>query len=554
MKHRFPSDFSFDLPEHFTDPFRYFPHESVRVAASLTIRHIDSDPMLSEAFSEGKMLGVLVCTSRSSDKQNGDLYYIAGFSGNVGGKSCIDGFVPPIYDLTAKDGYFKIKEAEITDINKEIEELTNSEELISLRRQLSETEEIYKQEVESTKKKMEISRTARNEKRNSTDNPDELNALIRKSQHEKAELKRLKSYWEEKIQSIKEKTEGQEAYIRSLKTQRAQMSERLQDWIFSQYRVHNYLGENTTIAELFSSLNLTPPGGTGECAAPKLLQYAYLNDLKPLAMGEFWYGHPSDTAVRVQGHFYPSCTSKCGPLLSYMLKGLAISSGFQEDQAENISPVIIHDDDSIVVVEKPSGMPSVPGLDKRYSLQEWLSDRYDSEIYSVHRLDMDTSGVMVFAKTKNAEISLKKQFENRSVCKRYLARLSSEDKSESCKTLELGSKGIIDLPLSADYDERPRQKVDYVQGKSAVTIYKVISENSDGTTDIIFEPITGRTHQLRVHSAHHNGLSRPIVGDLLYGGSESRFLNLKAIKITFRHPETGKDVSYSSVSSEPSCQ
>ena len=252
-------------------------------------------------------------------------------------------------------------------------------------------------------------------------------------------------------------------------------------------------------------------------------------------MGEFWYGRSPETAVRTHGHFYPSCTSKCGPLLGFMLKGLNIH---KEGLQKGISPVIIHEDESLIVVEKPAGMPSVPGLDGRPSLQEWLGERH-GEIHAVHRLDMDTSGVMLFAKTQAAATDLRRQFEEHSVRKTYLARLSA-----CIKQLSKGDKGAIYLPLSPDYDERPRQKVDPKQGKPAITEYEVADINEDGTIDIVFNPITGRTHQLRVHSAHTLGLGCPIVGDMLYGGDISTRLHLHAYKIKFRHPSDGKSVCY----------
>ena len=193
----------------------------------------------------------------------------------------------------------------------------------------------------------------------------------------------------------------------------------------------------------------------------------------------------------------------------------------------------------------------MPGLDKRTSLQEWLSERHGCDIYSVHRLDMDTSGIIVYAKNRKAESNLKKQFEEHTISKTYIARLSAQGIHDGCKPLKKGDSGSIELPISSDYDERPRQKVDYCQGKPALTHYKVLSENCDGTIDIMFTPITGRTHQLRVHSAHHLGLGRPIVGDRLYGGSESRHLHLKAMSIRFIHPENREEITYSVSSSGP---
>lgn len=311
------------------------------------------------------------------------------------------------------------------------------------------------------------------------------------------------------------------------------MSEALQDWIFRLYIVHNALGEELSIADIFAESELIPPGGTGECAAPKLLEYAYRHGLEPLAMGEFWYGKSSDTAVRSHGRFYPSCTSKCGPLLGFMLKGLSLLT----EDITTESPVIIYEDEEIVVVEKPAGMPSVPGLDGRPSLQEWLS--HHGEIHQTHRLDMDTSGIMVFAKTHSSAFNLRQQFEAHTIRKTYTARVSYSHLLEQ-------QRGRIELPLGPDYDERPRQKVDFRQGKAAYTEYEVMAVNNDGTADLKLHPHTGRTHQLRVHCAHALGLASPIVGDRLYGGDTATRLHLHALSITFTHPVTNEPVTFTS--------
>ena len=356
------------------------------------------------------------------------------------------------------------------------------------------------------------------------------------------------------------------------------MSDELQRWIFDNAVVHNALGESSSIWDLFQNEGLTPPGGTGECAGPKLLEYAHRNGLQPLAMGEFWYGQSPDTAVRTHGHFYPSCTSKCGPLLGYMMRGLVV---MQEAKALAQSPIVIYEDECIIIAEKPSGMPSVLGLDGRLSLEEWLNKRasnstshdnlirseseaqYDTEskntapqrtksIIAVHRLDMDTSGMMVFAKTRNAEINLKKQFEEHSVRKTYFARLTSRFiQSNKVKLLE--TRSSIDLPLSADYDERPRQKVDFRQGKPAHTEYEIIQNNPDGTVEVLLYPHTGRTHQLRVHCAHTLGLGCPIVGDLLYGAHTCLTPNNlhTSLNLEIAHPDTDHSTSHNLEATHP---
>ena len=510
------------LPEHFNDPFRYRPHPLVEQAAKSVLRKVSE-----LGIEEGKMLGVLIVRD-DEDK----LGYLAGFSGSIGKRSIIEGFVPPIFDLLTPDGHFKKGEAELNSINQRISELSRSEELSYLRIQLSESESAKEDEITNMKARIAVSKELRDSIRSETEDQDLLADLIKESQFQKAELRRIRIRWEEKIDSLKAKIRKIEEKIQTLKEQRIRISEELQGWIFEQYLVYNAAGEESTVAEIFTKEGLVPPGGTGDCAAPKLLNHAYRNGLTPIAMGEFWYGPSPKTAVRTHGHFYPSCTSKCGPLLKFMLKGLNISTELQASPQE--SPVIIYQDDDIIIAEKPSGMPSVPGLDGKTSLQEYLN------AIAVHRLDMDTSGIMIFARNETAANCIRAQFEKHEIEKTYKARLSgSEDGCNSVK-----ESGEISLPLSPDYDERPRQKVDLTNGKEAVTYYTI--ENNDKATDVIFHPVTGRTHQLRVHSAHTLGLGHPIIGDLLYGGTSAPRLCLHAFSITFTHPSTGQRMTFSS--------
>ena len=532
LMHLFPPDTSFSIPECFTDPFRYSPHPLVSVAADMLIRRISCSEELSSHFSDGKMLGVLIV---SNDR--GQIGYLCAFSGNIAGHNHLEGFVPPIFDLLDPSGYFKIKEAEITAVNNAISALEKSSGLKSLRQESARAEACRNEEITLQKARMAISKRERDEIRSEISDPSRLEALVRESQFEKAELRRLKLGWEERIRSIKDQIQAIEEELRIMKRRRAEMSDELQKWIFSQFIVHNALGESASIREIFSRIGTIPPGGTGECAAPKLLEHAFRKGLKPLAMGEFWYGRSPATAVRTHGHFYPSCTSKCGPLLSYMLQGLEIG---QEKDKVSGEPEIIFEDDNIIAVSKPSGMPSVKGLDGRESLEEWLCTAYCQKIYPVHRLDMDTSGIILFAKDSDTSAALQKQFEDHKILKTYIARLS---KTSEGMALTSGDKGEIHLALSADFDERPRQKVDQQQGKQSITEYQVECIREDGCIDIVFHPRTGRTHQLRVHSAHLLGLGHPIVGDLLYGGSSAARLHLHASEISFNHPVTGEDIT-----------
>ncbi len=530
--HRFPSDLPIEFEDSFNDPFRYRPHPIIAAAAEEVLKMVpESD------FRQGKMLGVLAVETPDGTKG-----YLAAFSGSVNDKNIIDGFVPPIYDLLDPEGGFKKGEAELNRLNSQIRQLEESQELKDMRAALKAAQENAEAEISEMKSRMALAKKEREAIREAGVDQEQQQALIRQSQFQKAELRRLKLSWEERICRIKEGISSIDEEIKALKSARAEKSEKLQKWIFDMFVVTNALGEKSSLTDIFTSCGQTPPGGTGECAAPKLLQYAYTNGLRPLAMGEFWYGQSPDGPVRTHGHFYPSCTSKCGPLLKYMMKGLKVETALTACG----KPSVIYEDNEIIIASKPSGMPSVPGLDGSTSLLEWLQRDYGMSVQSVHRLDMDTSGIMVYAKTEGAAADLRRQFEKHTVRKTYLARLSPPDSHiEKSTVLTEGLKGSISLPLSADYDERPRQKADTVQGKESLTEYEVVRTYGNGTTDILFHPVTGRTHQLRVHSAHIHGLARPIVGDLLYGGEPNSRLCLHAMEITFRHPGGGEEVTFS---------
>ena len=436
----------------FTYPFCYTPDPEIVDASERLIRRIDAVPELRNLFREGKMMGVLMVEDAEGRKD-----FLYGFSGVAGGKGVVEGFVPPIFDLTDPDGHFRKKEAEIT----------------------------------------------------------ELNRLIAMS--------------------------GDATEIASMKARRKEMSVALQEWLFRQYVVLNALGERKTILDIFAERGLIPPGGTGDCAAPKLLQYAYLHGLKPLAMGEFWYGDSPEKEVRTQGCFYPSCTGKCGPLLAFMLQGLDVEPNpLEEDSpASEEGFRILYEDGDIIVADKPSGMLAVPGRTLKVSLQERLQRLADpgTDIRACHRLDMDTSGLIVFAKgTENLAV-LQQQFERHEVQKSYVAKL--------CPGKPLAAGGRISLPLMLDYDDRPRQMVDFQDGKQAVTDWELLQELPGGEALVRFTPLTGRTHQLRVHAAHPLGLGRPIAGDRLYGGGSGR-LCLHAATLSFTHPRTGHPLSFTS--------
>jgi len=325
-------------------------------------------------------------------------------------------------------------------------------------------------------------------------------------------------------------------------------SRRLQDWLFEQYVVVNGRGEWRSIRQIFADRGIVPPGGTGDCAAPKLLQYALTHGLKPVAIGEFWYGASPAREIRRNGAFYPACTGKCGPLLAYMMEGLDVEPNPLESDAHwsIAEPIVRYEDTSLIVAEKPAGMLAVPGrpvpgVPPRLSLQDWLSDYCGSPVLACHRLDMDTSGLMVFAKTPEAQTALQQQFEHREVAKAYLAWLMAADGG---RPLTVGDRGKISLPLTADWYDRPRQMVDPENGKPAVTEFEVLRTDPSGKAFLRLIPYTGRTHQLRVHCAHPDGLGRPIIGDRLYGGTPAERLMLHAADLRFRHPDDGRKMSF----------
>ncbi len=328
-------------------------------------------------------------------------------------------------------------------------------------------------------------------------------------------------------------------------------SRRLQDWLFDQYIVVNGFGQQRSIRQIFADRGLVPPGGTGDCAAPKLLQYALSHGLTPISIGEFWYGASPAREVRRSGAFYPACTGKCGPLLGYMMQGLDVEPNPLESDAHwsIAEPIVRYEDNDLVVVEKPAGMLAVPGrpipgVPPRRSLQDWLSNHCGQPVFSCHRLDMDTSGLMVFAKTPEAQAALQQQFEHREVAKAYLAVVQAE--AAAGLPLKAGDHGKINLPLAPDWYDRPRQMVDPEGGKPAVTEYEVLCVESGGEALLRLIPYTGRTHQLRVHCAHPAGLGRPILGDRLYGGDEAPRLMLHAARLSFRHPADARRMTFES--------
>lgn len=515
-----------DLPEKFTYPFHYTPHPLCLTAAEEVQKYLQSKDEWKSDLQQGKMFGVLIVQT-----PQGEIGYLAAFSGILAGKNLHDYFVPPIYDLQEPNGFFRIEEERISAINTHIRKLQASESYHTVRTNLAETINLAEKAISAAKADFEESRQRREERRNNHPGENELTAMIHESQHQKAELKRLKKQWNERISALQAEVDTFDREIERLKTERKTRSAALQQELFMQFRILNAKGEIRDLCDLFKdTVQQVPPAGAGECAAPKLLQYAYLHHLKPVAMAEFWWGDSPKTEIRHHSYFYPACKGKCEPILKHMLQGLEVEENpLLNDLHHDRELDILYEDEWLLVVDKPAGMLSVPGKTATDSAYDWLRKRYPDATgpMIVHRLDMATSGLLLVAKTKEVHQNLQAQFKNRTVKKRYTALLDGVVATD---------EGCIDLPLCLDPLDRPRQIVSNEHGKPALTKYKVLAR-SQTQTRIAFFPLTGRTHQLRVHASHPLGLNMPITGDELYGKGADR-LYLHAEFLEFCHPVT----------------
>lgn len=540
------------LPEKFTYPFHYTPHPLCVLAAEEVKAYIASRKEWQEELASGKMFGVLIVQTDNgiTNNEENQIGYLAAFSGNLDGKNLHPYFVPPVYDLLQPEGFFKIEEEQISAINIRIRELENSSSYLDSKEKWKIETEQAKAVLNQAKAELKMAKEAREIRRQSSPelSGEEQASLIRESQYQKAEYKRLEKKWKKRLEELETEVRHFDIEIERLKTERKERSAALQRKLFEQFRMLNAQGEVKDLYTIFEqTVQKVPPAGAGECALPKLLQYAYLHQLRPLAMAEFWWGDSPKNEIRHHGYYYPSCKGKCEPILQHMLQGLEVDENpllnpvHEEEELE-----IVFEDEWLLVVNKPAGMLSVPGkVENRDSVYHRLKKKYPEATgpIIVHRLDMATSGLLLVAKTKEVHQDLQAQFANRSIKKRYVAVLDGIVLSERT--------GRIELPLCLNPLDRPRQIVSKEYGKEAITEYKIISESEKiidesersineprKYTRIVFYPLTGRTHQLRVHAAHPEGLGCPILGDELYGKKADR-LYLHAEYIEFRHPIYG---------------
>lgn len=538
-----PSSLTADLPKEFPSPFNHIPHPIARRAASelqarLSLQNEWQHDF--DALDGGKMFAVLVVRDT-----NNHVGYLSAFAETLAGRWLLPGFVPPVFDPVERDKLLSCGEFELAKYNNQIEALKCSVELKDLRQKLRQLTQVRDAEVDAMRDTHKQRKQQRSQQRIATttkildEREDVLNKLAYESQKDKRALQALKKQWHITLSQVQTRLDEINAQITDLKTARDNYSINLQEQLFSQYELNNRLGERCTLFQLFKDNR--PPKGAGECATPKLLHYANRHNLQPVALAEFWYGASPAQEIRHHAHYYPVCRSKCRPILPFMLKGLELEPArlLTLSLNELNTPEIVYEDDDLVLVNKPSGLLSVPGNELYDSVLIWLKNRYPNAAgpLLVHRLDMSTSGLLMAAKNAQTHKKLQYQFERRSVEKRYVAMLSSRLSSDR-------DEGKIELPIRPDFYDRPRHMVCFSHGKPAQTRWQVISRHAT-TTRVYFYPKTGRTHQLRIHAAHKNGLDSPIVGDELYGQVGERLL-LHAERLRFSHPNTGERITINS--------
>ena len=530
------------LPASFTYPFYYDPHPLAEIAAKQLQSYLENQNDFEHNFGFdsnfkdgiGKMFGVLVVTNK-----NGDLGYLAAFSGKLADSNEHSFFVPPIFDILTDDGFFLKEEEIINQINSELESLLNSHEYRKLKKQLEDQQDLLDNGLKKRKEKYKQNKQKRDHLRKAQQlTVEQLDELKRQSIADSYELKKWKKSANQSIDQAANNLEEFEKKITDLKTLRKNKSNQLQRKIFQHYELLNAKNEHKDIVEVFTAFNgEMPPAGSGECAAPKLLNYAYQNNLKPLCMAEFWWGRPPLSEVRKHGAFYPACRSKCEPILGFMLKGLNVDANpIAQNYGKDKVIEIVYEDEDLLVVNKPEGLLSVPGKIIHDSVYSRLLEKYSStpDLLLVHRLDMSTSGLIVVTKNRRAHKFVQRQFIKRQIKKKYVAILDGTINKK---------KGVINLPMRVDLNNRPRQLICYEYGKKAITSYEVL-DVCDQKTRIVFYPKTGRTHQLRLHAAHKLGLDTPLLGDDLYGTKKDR-LYLHAAEISFTHPSTKQTVCFS---------
>jgi len=535
------------LPEKFTFPFYYEPHLLAKIATTEVQSYLENQTdfehnfgldINNNALAIGKMFGVLVVKNKQ-DK----IGYLTAFSGKLADKSLPEKFVPPVFNMRTSGSFYIKGELEIDVMNAQLGVLKKDKKYLELKKIITENTAIIQTDLSFQRNRMKRAKSDRKSQKkraitllNDLEFEELTKKLTQESYNNQFFIKELQEYYQAKIEKINLEFKVFEDKIIALKKERKEKSNYLQQTLFSKYAFLNQQKELKNLLTIFNNPAIKPPAGSGECAAPKLLQYAFANNLTPITMAEFWWGSAPNAAVRHHKNYYPACQGRCKPILTHMLAHTEMDANLLlENLSEKQDLEIIYEDDALIVVHKPAEFLSVPGKDIKDSVYTRIKERNPSATgpLIVHRLDMSTSGVLLLTKTKEANKALQSQFINRTIKKRYVALLDGNLSKNS---------GKITLPLRVDLNDRPKQLVDFTYGKPAETDWKIINKEN-GKTRVHLYPITGRTHQLRMHAAHKNGLNTPIVGDDLYGKKEKR-LHLHAEFIEFLHPTTLKKMSF----------
>ncbi|CAH1000329.1 hypothetical protein LEM8419_01482 [Neolewinella maritima] len=548
--HTLPADaVGLTPPPRFTYPFYYRPDPLALAAAADLQNHLEVQTEWKHDFGtpggkssggRGKMFGVLVVRT-----DGGELGYLAAYSGKLADSNHLPGFVPPVFDLLDPEGFYRAGEVSVHELTLEIEALRSSEDFQAAERDYTETVTRLTAELAEERQRVKDGKQRRKAQRVAAsawplvDQHELAIRLKEESIGESYGLKRMKKAVDIHVDRKQKTLDEYRTKLTHLIAHRADRSATLQARIFDQYTFLDAAGATRSLGSIFKETIFgTPPAGAGECAAPKLLQYAYRNDLHPVALAEFWWGESPGSAIRKHGLFYPACRGKCEPILGHMLQGLPTDPNpLLENPGQHKVITTIYEDDTVLVINKPAELLSVPGKRIEDSVYSRVRSAYPDATgpLIVHRLDMSTSGLLLLAKTKEAHKKLQQQFFKRSIKKRYVALLSGT---------VAGDSGTIDLPLRGDLEDRPRQIVCTTHGKAARSHWEVIARNA-ATTLVHFRPVTGRTHQLRVHAAHPDGLNASIVGDDLYGQAADR-LYLHAAYLEFLHPTSREAIRCSS--------
>ena len=481
------------MPQALTFPYHYRPHPWVEKAALCVRTHLDHYAQ----NQPGRLVAVLVVR-----KNDGQIGFYAGCD-----------------QFDSEDSFFvksfwqQLPAAHFPSIQ--------TDYLSEALEQRAKAEEAYLQFRSAARERKALRRSAR------LNHTADLTQLAIESQRDSRELDRLKALLS---QAIRE--EEKMHYRIHSETQKALYA----DWRhrLEQIQLSNAIGQQQSLFQLLSDSIEKEEWLKAllRSSLPALINLARKNQDKLLAFGSFWWGRLPSHDVRQNGVFYSFAKERHARFLDFQLLGESLETNLLAvDHFAHWKADIIYEDDDLVAVNKPAGMLSVPGKHPVNNVYNTVLSLYPqaSGPMLLHRLDMATSGVLLFAKNKTTHQQMQNAFAQGWIKKRYIALL------EKCPE---SLQGSINLPLCLNPLDRPRQMVSRAYGKAALTEYEVLG-NEGLLTRVAFFPKTGRTHQLRLHAAHRRGLNSAIVGDDLYGHPAER-LYLHAESLQFTHPKTGQ--------------